>query len=281
MQVYDTDFKVTLKSDRTPLTDADRLSHGILAAHLSREIPLLSEEGSKTAYEDRKDWGLFWLIDPLDGTKEFVKRTGEFTVNVALMEHQSPIAGIVYLPAKGSFYFGGQGFGAYRLDGIAIEKIRATETKGTLELALESAVRLPDFYSVRPPDKVKVMQSASHSTDVEADFIKRLKHKFDGIETAMAGSSLKFCRVAEGNADLYARFGPTMEWDTAAGHCIAESAGCEVLDLTKFSPVHYNKRTLRNSAFMVIGSRFKIRTSWRDATLSCAQACMNPPPLPA
>jgi 3'(2'), 5'-bisphosphate nucleotidase len=277
MKVYDTDFEVFLKIDRTPLTEADRQSHKMLADQLGKDIPLLSEEGSQTAFEDRKNWNLFWLVDPLDGTKEFVKRTGEFTVNVALMENGGPIAGVVYLPAKGDLYFGGRGIGACRLQSIAIEKIKASKPEDALESAMEFAVRLPHLYSTRAPDKIKVVQSASHSTDAEVEFISRLKRKIDGIETTPAGSSLKFCRVAEGSADLYVRFGPTMEWDTAAGHCVAESAGCEILDLAADAPLLYNKHVLRNSAFMVIGSRLKTEIPWRDAAMSCARACVDFP----
>jgi 3'(2'), 5'-bisphosphate nucleotidase len=278
MRIYNTNFEVTLKNNHSPLTEADRQSHDILAAHLSKEIPLLSEEGSKKGWEDRKNWNLFWLIDPLDGTKEFIKRNGEFTVNVALMEDNSPIAGIVHLPAMGVLYFGGRGLGAYRINGATIEKIKASKSNGTLELALEYGFLMPDLYADRAPDTVKVIRSASHSTKEETEFISRLKAEIDSLVTASAGSSLKFCRVAEGSADLYARLGPTMEWDTASGQCIAESAGCEVLDLAELAPIRYNKPVLRNSAFMAMGSQFRTKAPWRKAALSCARACMGMPP---
>jgi len=278
MRVYDSDFKVDLKSDQSPITEADRQSHEILMAQLSKEIPILSEEGSKIAYEERKDWNLFWLIDPLDGTKEFVKRNGEFTVNVALIERHNPIAGIVYLPAKGILFFGGRGFGSYRVSGAALDKIKESESNDALksadalQSALASAVSLPDPHKMQPLKKVKIVQSVSHVTEKEADFIVRLKAKFEDLDTASAGSSLKFCLVAEGSADLYPRFGPTMEWDIAAGQCIAESSGCEVVDLANLSSLRYNKRALRNGAFMVIGSRFRMNNSWRKSVLAFAQA---------
>jgi 3'(2'), 5'-bisphosphate nucleotidase len=275
MRVYGTDFEVALKRNHTPLTEADRQSHQILAAQLSKETPLLSEEGARIEYEDRKNWNLFWLVDPLDGTKEFIKRNGEFTVNIALMEKESPIAGIVYLPATGDLYFGGRDLGAFRIDRTGTEKISSSTPDGVMELAMEHAIRLPDLHADPAPDRVKAVQSASHSTKEEADFISRLKTRIERLETASAGSSLKFCRVAEGSADLYARLGPTMEWDTAAGQCIAESAGCEVLNLAELATMRYNKPVLRKSAFIVMGPRFRNKTSWREAALSCALASMN------
>jgi 3'(2'), 5'-bisphosphate nucleotidase len=278
MQVYKTDFTVRRKSDHSPLTEADQRSQKILASQLSGEIPLLSEEGSQTAYGDRKDWSFFWLIDPLDGTKEFIKRNGEFTINVALIERDSPIAGIVYLPAKRDLFLGGRGLGAYRISGSAIERIQGSEPGGTLEMVLGCATPLPDPHPVQTSEKIKIVQSISHVSPQEADFIRRLKTEVDGIEIASAGSSLKFCLVAEGSADLYPRFGPTMEWDTAAGQCIAESAGGEVLDLADASPVRYNKAQLRNNPFIVIGSRIKARTPWRDRALGCAQECVAAAP---
>ena len=275
MQVYDSDFEVNLKSDQSPITEADRRSHHILVNRLGKQIPILSEEGATIAYEERKNWNIYWLIDPLDGTKEFIKRTGEFTVNVALMEHHKPIAGIVYLPAKRILFFGGRGFGSYRVTDNAVAKIKNSDSAGALQSALESAITLPNPDSLQALKKIKLIQSISHVTEQETDFIDRLKTKYDGIETASAGSSLKFCLVAEGSADLYPRFGPTMEWDTAAGQCMVESSGCEVLDLAELAPLKYNKRVLRNGAFVVLGSRFSAGTSWRDSVLSFAQTSSN------
>ena len=270
MSVYSTDFEVNLKNDQSPITEADRQSHGILMAQLNKAIPVLSEEGSQIAYAERKDWKTYWLIDPLDGTKEFVKRNGEFTVNVAFIEHSGPIAGIVYIPAKETLYFGGRGFGSYRVSGAAVDKIK--ESARALKSAMIHAVPLPCPQNPESLDRIKVIQSVSHVSEKEEDFIVRLEAKFGSIDTASAGSSLKFCLVAEGSADLYPRFGPTMEWGTAAGQCIAESSGCEVLDLENLSPVRYNKPVLRNSAFMVIGSRFRLESSWRKSALEYALA---------
>lgn len=273
MRVYSTDFEVNLKSDQSPITEADRQSHGILLAELNKAIPVLSEEGSKIAYEERKNWETYWLIDPLDGTKEFVKRNGEFTINVAFVEQCRPIAGIVYVPAKEILYFGARGFGSYRISGAAVDKIK--ESADVLKSALVPAVPLPFARNPESPEKIKVVQSVSHVSEKEEDLIARLRAKFGSIDTASAGSSLKFCLVAEGSADLYPRFGPTMEWDTAAGQCIAESSGCEVLDLVDVSPVRYNKPVLRNGAFMVIGSQFRLESSRRKSVLECARASGN------
>ena len=271
MQVYDSDFEVNLKGDRSPITDADRRSHQILVDRLGKEIPLLSEEGSKIAYEDRKGWHLYWLIDPLDGTKEFIKRNGEFTVNVALMKRHQPIAGIVYLPAKKVLFFGGLGFGAYRITGGVLDRIGKFEPGRALESALSAATPLPDPASLQALKGIKVIQSISHVTEQEADFTGRLKAHFGRIEKTSAGSSLKFCLVAEGSADVYPRFGPTMEWDTAAGQCVAESSGCEVLNIETLTPLGYNKQVLRNGAFLVIGSRFSDGSLSRESMLSLAQ----------
>ena len=275
MQVYGSDFDVALKNDQSPITEADRQAHEILMAQLGKDIPVLSEEGSEIAYEERKDWNLFWLIDPLDGTKDFVKRNGQFTVNIALIERHRPIAGIVYLPAKEILFFGGQGFGAYRVSGSVLEKIKNSISDDPLEAALVSAVSLPDPDKMRSSKKIKIVQSLNHVTEREAEFAVRLKEKFPDLDIASAGSSLKFCLVAEGSADLYPRFGPTMEWDTAAGQCVAESSGCEVLGLQDFSPIRYNRRVLLNGFFMVIGARFRPKGPWRESALELAREIGN------
>ncbi len=275
MRVYKSDFDVTLKSDQSPITEADRRSHEILMEQLGDEIPVLSEEGSQITYEERKEWNLFWLIDPLDGTKDFIKRNGEFTVNVALIEHHSPVAGIVYLPAKEILFFGGRGFGAYRVSGSALDNIRHSISGDPLEPALAGAVSLPDPDKLRSSKKIKIIQSLSHVTEQEAEFVVLLKEEFRDLDTASAGSSLKFCLVAEGTADLYPRFGPTMEWDTAAGQCVAESSGCEVLDLQDFSSIRYNRRVLRNGSFIVFGTRFRLKSSWRESALKLARQIRN------
>ena len=272
-QVYNSGFKVSYKNDKTPLTEADQRSHEILAGRLGKDIPLLSEEGRDAAFEERRNWELYWLIDPLDGTKEFVKRNGEFTVNVALMEGEKPVAGIVYLPAKKCLFFGARWLGAFRVDSADIDEIEASiqsKSYSVLDQALSRAVRLPLSLPEEKSLRIKIVQSITHVTPEEANFINKLKTRFDRIDTSSAGSSLKLCVVAEGSADLYPRFGPTMEWDTAAGQCVAEAAGCEVIDLAQGKPLAYNKPVLRNSSFLVIGSRIKSNPQLKQAVLDCA-----------
>ncbi len=272
LKVYNTDFEVCLKEDQSPLTEADRQAHHILAAYLSGDIPFLSEEGSRIPFEDRKGWNLYWLVDPLDGTKEFIKRNGEFTVNVALIERGSPALGVVYVPARNELFFGGRGCGAFRVTDGAVGRIRQAGLGAgrMLDAAVDAAVPLPGF-AVGAAQGIRLVQSASHVTPEEARFVTALRAAVGNIETVAAGSSLKFCRVAEGRADLYPRFGPTMEWDTAAGQCIAESAGGEVWSIPELSPVHYNRRDLRNGAFITIGSRIKAQNSLTDQILRCAR----------
>ena len=232
MEVYESgNFEESLKSDSSPLTKADKVSHRIIVdglAVLDETIPILSEEGSQISYEERKHWRRFWLVDPLDGTKEFLKRNGEFTVNIALIEGGRPILGVIYIPATGVLYYGERKRGAFRrsADG-ATEQIR-----------------------VVPPENGKIIaaRSRSHAAPEEEDFFKR-----HGVtETVSAGSSLKFCLVAEGKAHVYYRHGPTMEWDTAAGQAIAENAGCRVLRFDRDEALIYNKESLLNPWFVVL-----------------------------
>lgn len=230
MAVYDSPFAVEMKEDKSPLTAADRASHevieaGLLALH--PEIPVLSEEGKGIPYEERAEWRRFWLVDPLDGTKEFIKRNGEFTVNIALIEEGVPVAGVVYLPARERLYWGVSGEGAW------------------LEESGSEAVRI---HTRRLPAGagLTVVQSRSHPSPELDDYLK-------GINVAASvsvGSSLKFCVVAEGKADLYPRLGPTMEWDTAAGQAVVECAGGKVIDLAN-RRLTYNKQSLLNGYFVV------------------------------
>ncbi len=232
LDVYHSDFDVTTKEDRTPLTLADRRSHEILAAglrELTPNVPILSEEGKDVPYSKRRSWERFWLVDPLDGTKEFIKRNGEFTINVALIEKDRPILGIVYVPDQGRLFLGITDRGAW-------EK---TETE-TRPLKI-----LPP-----PPDRpLVVVSSRSHpSSDMEAFLEKLPPH-----QRRPRGSALKFCSVAAGEADFYPRFGPTWEWDTAAGHAVVTAAGGVVVD-PRGIPLRYNKPELINGYFLVAPS---------------------------
>jgi 3'(2'), 5'-bisphosphate nucleotidase len=239
MDIYDGDHKVEYKDDKSPLTAADKASHEVIAAGLEKhfsEIPILSEEGADIPYEERKNWKRFWLVDPLDGTKEFIKRNGEFTVNIALIEGQQPVLGVVYVPAQDKLYYGVVGQGAF---------VEESEVRGQSSEVKEIQVRKPD-----PEVGLTVVMSRSHpSPELEA-YLKDLK-----IGQALpVGSSLKLCVVAEGKADLYPRLGPTMEWDTAAGHALALAAGGTV-KTPEGKPLFYNKENLLNPYFIVNGLR--------------------------
>ena len=273
MEVYSSDFEVCLKDDQSPLTEADRRSHKILTAGLCPDIPLISEEGLGIPYEDRKSWSRYWLVDPLDGTKEFIKRNGEFTVNVALVEEARPVFGAVYLPAKRELFWACRGQGAFRLQADGLDALRNAAggaAEAIFSLAITLATPLPDPGAADESGSLKIVHSADHVAQEEVDFIARLNAETGRVETSSAGSSLKFCRVAEGFADLYPRFGPTMEWDTAAGQCVAETAGCEVVDLAEMARLGYNKPSLRNNSFMVLGPRLRTREEWKSVALKCA-----------
>jgi 3'(2'), 5'-bisphosphate nucleotidase len=249
LDIYDTDFGVSHKQDSSPLTAADQRSHTILLTRLrelSPRLPVLSEEGKAIPYNERREWEYFWLVDPLDGTKEFVKRNGEFTVNIALIRGDRPVIGMVYVPVSGTFYFAAEGLGAYKLvnDGAVSRSLTFDALRGRSR-------RLP-FHDMREAAQreasLVVIASRSHGTAEGEAFINAMKQRYNNVEIMSAGSSLKFCFVAEGAADLYPRFGPTMEWDTAAAQCIVEEAGGVVVDLSG-NRLRYNKESLLNSNF--------------------------------
>ncbi len=246
--IYEGSFSVEYKDDRTPLTEADRKSHRVIVEGLKRidpNIPILSEEGKDIPYEERKSWKKFWLVDPLDGTKEFIKRNGEFTVNIALIEDGKPILGVVYAPALNLLYFAQKDKGAYRLKA----------KKDTLtEEDLKETQRLPLYRSGDPKKLIRVVASRSHMNEETKNFIEKLKNKTEKVETLSIGSSLKICLVAEGKADVYPRLGPTMEWDTAAAHAIALESGCEVRTYENglTNTLTYNKENLLNQHFIVL-----------------------------
>jgi 3'(2'), 5'-bisphosphate nucleotidase len=230
MDIYEGVIEVEMKGDATPLTTADQAAHSIIATGLQElypDIPLLSEEGKSIPFDERKAWRQFWLVDPLDGTKEFIKRNGEFTVNIALIEDGFPTAGVVHLPAIGKTYYGAKGEGAWLKQG--------------------DAPPVPIHPRILPAGAgLAVVMSRSHPSSELDDYLKNI----DVAESVSVGSSLKFCTVAEGKADLYPRLGPTMEWDTAAGQAIVESAGGKVVDLAG-NQLRYNKKELLNSSFIV------------------------------
>ncbi|SDL60781.1 3'(2'), 5'-bisphosphate nucleotidase [Catalinimonas alkaloidigena] len=233
IEVYEgADFGIETKGDQSPLTKADRLAHKKIVSHLEPTgIPILSEEGKAIPYEERKQWTQFWLVDPLDGTKEFIKRNGEFTVNIALIEHGKPVLGVVYTPVLGNLYWGIVGEGAFMAD-----------RKGNTKPLTCPSTDLTQT-------GIRVVASRSHLNDETQAFIDGLKEP----QLVSMGSSLKFLMLAEGKADVYPRFAPTMEWDTGAAQAVVEAAGGEVLRHPENTPLEYNKENLLNPYFWVRG----------------------------
>lgn len=244
LEVYGREFPVEMKEDNSPLTEADRASHEYICSELikisveGRIIPLISEEGDITPYEERRLWDYYWLIDPLDGTKEFVKKNGEFTVNIALMKNSRPYAGVVYVPVTGVVYYGSVPTGSFRAD---VEDGKPVRT-----------VQVPDLSADRRDDVLVAAGSRSHRSEEFDSFVNEWVSEkgYSSAEIVTAGSSLKFCMIAEGAADIYPRFGPTMEWDTAAAHAVVEGAGRSFTSLDG-SEFPYNKKSLKNGGFLV------------------------------
>ena len=246
MEVYNSDdFQVNLKSDATPLTLADRKANDeIVKSLMKTRIPVMSEEGRNLMYEERKGWEYFWLVDPLDGTKEFIKRNGEFTVNIALVYNGYPIMGVVYIPTLNQLYFALVELGSFRVDEINSE-IRDVETLNKIILETQ---KLPICHK---PATFTVVTSRSHPSKETQEFIEKLKKIYGEVQAIPRGSSLKICMVAEGNADIYPRFGSTSEWDTAAGQTIAEQAGCSMISVDDCKRISYNKEDIDNPWFIV------------------------------
>ena len=246
MDVYNSnDFHVNLKSDRTPLTLADRQAHSeINNSLLKTRIPTLSEEGRNILFEERRGWEYFWLVDPLDGTKEFIKRNGEFTVNIALIHTGYPIMGVVYVPVTGDLYFSLHQEGSFKVHSIAPD----INANLRFEELVKIAVRLP---LNEKRDNFIVVGSRSHMSSETESYIEMLRGKYGDISIIARGSSLKMCMVAEGLADIYPRLSPTWEWDTAAGQAIVEGAGAVVISTESNSRMVYNKEDLQNPCFIV------------------------------
>jgi 3'(2'), 5'-bisphosphate nucleotidase len=233
MDIYENaDFSkiVDFKTDNSPLTLADKEANKIIEAGLGSlelQLPILSEEGRDIPYEERKNWNLFWLVDPLDGTREFIKKNGEFTVNIALIDNGSPVFGVIYAPAFGTLYYGSIKKGAYKREKGNTVRLKANDKK----------------------NQWVAVGSRSHSSEEE----QALLRKYPVTEVVSIGSSLKFCLLAEGKADIYYRHGPTMEWDTGAGQAILEASGGGMVKLDK-SPFTYNKKSLLNDSFLCVSS---------------------------
>ncbi len=241
MQVYNSDdFQVEQKGDNSPLTLADRKAHIKIMAFLEDSgIPVLSEEGKALSYAERKDWNQLWIVDPLDGTKEFIKRNGEFTVNIALAEEGILQFGVIYVPVTGELYFGIKEEGAFKLavpDSVEQADLAALKAAATVLPIKEERV-------------FTVVASRSHLSPETEDYINELRKEHSDLEFISKGSSLKLCAVAEGKADVYPRFAPTMEWDTAAGQAIIEAMGGSVCR-TDGTPLLYNREDLLNPWFI-------------------------------
>lgn len=250
LEVYQTDLQVDHKADQSPLTVADTRSHEIIAGALAATgLPVLSEEGQHLPYSERRTWQRLWIVDPLDGTKDFIKRRGEFTINIALVENQRPTLGVVYVPVKQTLYFGRLEDGAFRLtDTDALQALASgapAEDSGPAVDRLKSrSTALPDDRSTHAP--FVIVGSRSHATAELHAFVEKKRRELGDVSFVSAGSSIKYCLVAEGRADIYPRLGPTMEWDTAAGQVIVEAAGATLVRHDTGVPLIYNKEDLLN-----------------------------------
>ena len=232
-------FDIEIKGDNSPLTRADTASHNVIMSFLT-DIPVLSEEGRDIPYQERKAWRQLWIVDPIDGTKEFIKRNGEFTVNIALIENQRPIIGVIFVPVTGELYFSSKEVGAFKV-AVDLEDydVDALQSKAnTLPLQRE--------------DKTfTIVASRSHMSRETEEYVQEMRDLHGEVQLISKGSSLKLCMVAEGLANCYPRFAPTMEWDTAAGQAISEHAGFEVLDWNTKKNMLYNRAELLNNWFLV------------------------------
>ncbi len=236
------DFEIESKEDNSPLTKADKAAHKIISSILEKsKIPILSEEGKSIPYEMRKDWNKLWIVDPIDGTKEFIKRNGEFTVNIALIENNKPIIGVILAPDSGVLYFSENNIGAFK----SVIKLNFFNP----ENLLVEAVPLPLNHESQA---YTVVASRSHLSKETEAYVQNLRTQHGEVKLISKGSSLKLCMVAEGKANCYPRFAPTMEWDTAAGQAICEAAGFQVIDFKTKKSMKYNRENLLNNWFTVL-----------------------------
>lgn len=236
LAIYEKDFEVYTKNDESPLTEADQAANAIILDQLLAsypDIPYISEEVKQQSYEERKDWEYCWLIDPLDGTKEFIKKNGEFTVNIALIHRGVPVLGVVHVPVQNKTYYASKGAGAFVIENNSVPQL------------IENRSHYSDL------EQIVVVASRSHLSQEVVDFVDDLKAKGKEVEFLSSGSSLKFCLVAEGKAHVYPRLAPTMEWDTAAAHAICLEAGKDVLVYDTRQAMQYNREDLLNPWFIV------------------------------
>jgi len=243
LEVYSSnEFNIEIKGDDSPLTKADKNANDVINSYLIKTpIPIISEENKQLDFSERKDWDTCWIVDPLDGTKEFIKRNGEFTVNIALIKNGAPILGVIYVPVSKTLYFTSD-------DARRSYKIDLEDENVTVEYIFENASEIKP--QIEKPSVVKIVGSRSHLNDDTKAFISEIE-KNNKVEIVSKGSSLKFCLVAEGKANIYPRYAPTMEWDTAAGQAICQAVGVNVIDNNTKKPLQYNKENLLNPYFLV------------------------------
>lgn len=237
---YNSDNKeFKFKDNNTPLTRADTLAHKFIYNNLSEtKLPIVSEEGEHIDYDIRKNWATFWLVDPLDGSKEFLNRNGEFTVNIALISNKAPILGVVYVPVTGELYYAKNNFGSFKIKNIT----DYSQYKKALKIPLNNST-LPEIFTV--------VVSRSHINSKTHEYLESLRNEKGKIVVNSYGSSLKICKVAEGLANVYPRLGPTMEWDTGAAHAIAIYSGKNIINFSNNEPLEYNKESQINPHFLV------------------------------
>jgi len=236
MDIYESEFDVNFKSDQSPLTKADILSNKIICQSLKKitpDVPILSEESSSIPYRERSKWNQYWLIDPLDGTKEFIKKNGEFTTNIALIYKNRPIFGMIHIPASNEIFWGSKEMGSYHINGSSLSNKKKISV------------------SQKTNDNLRIVSSRSHPSGD----LKRLLDKLENFELVSIGSSLKFCLIAKGEADCYPRFGPTSEWDSAAGEAILEAAGGSVVKLNGETLKYNLKKDFINPSFFAINHK--------------------------
>lgn len=242
MKVYNVSIEVEYKDDKSPLTQADKNANEVINSYLKQtNIPVISEENKQIAYEDRKDWDTCWIVDPVDGTKEFIKRNGEFTVNIALVKNQRPVLGVIYVPAIKTIYFAN----------VATKEAFKSELSSHNTSVNEVRTKAVELQPKQEGNIIQVVGSRSHMSPETLEFMETLKDEGKEVEVVSKGSSLKFCLVAEGNADVYPRFAPTMEWDTAAGQAICNAVGIQVISQETNKGLLYNKENLLNPWFLV------------------------------
>ncbi len=251
LEYYNFDNKIFYKKDETPITKADLDSNKIIQKsikNLGLDIPILSEE-EFIIWDVRKNWKKYWLIDPLDGTKEFIKKNGEFTINIALIENHQPILGVIYAPVLNKLFFSKKNYGSYKI----ITKNIIDNFKNAVKISVNNSKK----------EKVKIIGSRSHSNPT---FDNWIKNKFNNFDIIHKGSSLKFCEIAEGNADIYPRFGPTSEWDIAAGHIILEEAGGKLKSIDNKDLLYNKKENILNPYFFAYANKSFLKTNESESS---------------